>query len=221
MSDTERAARQSDHKAELGDVAGPVHAGRGHVIQIERMELSASRAADGLKRALAEDDETRHQLLNVLQQLSTLQAQLGEWKELHHILHSVLSALSPFDANLHATGDSAVGLRRGRALLRVWRPCQTEVDRLLDFEQRLAYIRQALCPDQGDDRPKWGANIALLRQEVEDQLRDEAWSTEGLIDLADELNQACHCYLNLVDWELRRAVDHVQRLYTRLIGGLL
>jgi hypothetical protein len=43
---------------------------------------------------------------------------------------------------------------------------------------------------------------------------------EGLIDLADEMSQACHGYLNLADRELRRVIDQVQRLHTRLLGGL-
>jgi hypothetical protein len=56
---------------------------------------------------------------------------------------------------------------------------------------------------------------------MEDRLREDRWSAEGLIDLADEFNHACDCYLSLADRELRRVVEKVQRLYTHLLGGLV
>jgi hypothetical protein len=204
MGDTEAAPASSD------------------VIHIERIELAATRVADALRRALATDDETRRQLVEVLQQLSTLQAQMREWKELHHILHKVLTALSPFYANLRAFGHEAAEPANGRALLRIWRPCQAEVDRLIDLEGRLEYARLSLYREgTGASRPDLGARIASLRREVEERLREEAWSTEGLIDLADELDQTCSCYLTLADWELRRVIEKEQRLCTGLLGGLL
>jgi len=224
MSDTAKAPASSDYETHIGDVAGAVHTGRGDIIHIEKVELAATRAAGALRRALSADEETRKQLLEVLEQLSTLQAQLGEWKELHHILHEVLAAFSPFYANVRALSHVGVEPTNGRALLRCWRPCQTEVDRLMDFESSVEYIR--LSPRREGtavalSRPEWGVCIASLRREVEDRLREKKWNTEGLIDLSDEFNQACDCYLSLADRELRRAVEKVQRLYTHLVGGLL
>ena len=106
--------------------------------------------------------------------------------------------------------------------MRGWRSCQTEVDRLMDFESGVEYIRQSLRREGiVASRPDWGKRIASLRREVEDRLREERWNAEGLVDLADEFNQACDCYLSLADRELRRVVEKVQRLYTHLIGGLL
>jgi hypothetical protein len=210
MSTPEGTPASSSHDTQIGDI---IHA--------EKVELAAARAADVLRRVLSADDQARTQLLEVLQPLSALQAQLGEWKELHHLLHELLAAFSPFYANLRALGTADAGPANGRALLQGWRPCQTEVDRLMDFESGVEHIqlprrregRAAPCPD-------WGARIASLRREVEDQLREEQWSTAGLIDLADEFNQTCDCYLSLADRELRRVVEHVQRLYTHLLGGL-
>jgi hypothetical protein len=222
MSDAEQSSGGSDYQTHVGDVADAVHTGRGDIIQIEKVELAATRAADALRRALSTDEETREQFLEALQQLSALQAQLGEWKELHHILHEVLAAFSPFYADLRSLSHVEARLTNGRTLLRGWRSCQTEVDRLMDFESGVEYIRQSLRREGiVASRPDWGKRIALLRREVEDRLREERWNAEGLVDLADEFNQACDCYLSLADRELRRVVEKVQRLYTHLIGGLL
>jgi hypothetical protein len=222
MSDTENSAADNDYETQVGDVSGAVHTGRGDIIHIEKVELAATRAADALRRALSADEETRTQLLELLQQLSALQAQLGEWKELHHILHEILTSFSPFYANLRVLDYAEAGPANGRALLRGWRPCQAEVDHLMDFESRVEYIPISFHREGAVvSRPDWGARIASLRREVEDRLREERWSVEGLIDLADEFNHACDCYLSLADRELRRAVDKVQRLYTHLLGGLL
>jgi len=222
MSDMEEAPASGDYETRVGDVSGAVHTGRGDIIHIEKVELAATRTADALRRVLATDEETRTQLLELLQQLSALQAQLGEWKELHHILHQVLASFSPFYANLRALGSAGAGPTNGRALLRGWRPCQTEVDRLMDFESGVEYIQRSPRREGAvTPRPDWGARIASLRREMEDRLREERWNTEGLIDLADEFDQTCDCYLSLADRELRRAVEKVQRLYTHLLGGLL
>jgi hypothetical protein len=222
MSTPEGAPASSSHDTDVGDVSGAVHTGRGDIIHVEKVELAAARAADALRRALSADDPARAQFLEVLQQLSALQAQLGEWKELHHLLHELLAAFSPFYANLRALGTTEAGPANGRALLQGWRPCQTEVDRLMDFESGVEHIQlPRRWEGRAAPRPDWGARIASLRREVEDRLREEQWSPEGLIDLADEFNQACDCYLSLADRELRRAVEHVQRLYTHLLGGLL
>ncbi|MDY7079214.1 MAG: hypothetical protein SXV54_20055 [Chloroflexota bacterium] len=222
MGDVEESSAGSDYETQVGDVSGAVHTGHGDIIHIEKVELAATRAADTLRRVLSADEEMRAQFLEAFQQLSELQAQLGEWKELHHILHEVLTSFSPFYANLRALGHTDARPTNGRALLRGWRPCQTEVDRLMDFESSVEHIQ--LSPRREgaiNSRPDWGARIASLRREVEDRLREERWNTEGLIDLADEFSQACDCYLSLADRELRRAVEKVQRLYTHLLGGLM
>ena len=210
MSTPEGASASSSHDTQVGDV-----------IHVAKVELAAARAADALRRALSTDDQARAQLLEALLPLSALQAQLGEWKDLHHLLHELLAAFSPFYANLRALGTAGAGPANGRALLQSWRPCQTEVDRLMDFESGVEHIQlPRRWEGRAAPRPDWGARIASLRREVEDQLREEQWSIEGLIDLADEFDQACDCYLSLADRELRRAVEHVQRLYTHLLGGL-
>jgi len=221
MNGSEEAPAGHSHDTAIDDVTDAVHAGHGDTIHVENVELAATRAADRLRRALSDDDETRAQLAEVLQHLSALQAQLGEWKDLHRLLYQLLAAFAPFHANLRALGHAEAGPANGRALLQGWRPCQTAVDRLMDFESSVAYIpiphRQKGRPAT---HPDWGARIAALRLEVEDRLREEQWSTHGLVDLADEFNQACDCYLSLADRELRRDVERVERLYTHLLGGL-
>jgi hypothetical protein len=222
MSDTEETAARDSHDTQIDDVSGAVHTGSGDIIHVANVELAAARAVDALRRVFSTDEEARAQFLEVLQQLSALQAQLGEWKELHHILHDVLASFSPFYADLRALSYADAKPTHGRALLRGWRPCQTGIDRLLDFESRVEHV---LLFPRGEgtalSRPDWGARVASLRREMEDRLREDKWSAEGLIDLADEFNHACNCYLSLADRELRRVVEKVQRLYTHLLGGLL
>jgi hypothetical protein len=222
MNDTEETAARDSYDTRIDDVSGAVHTGSGDIIHVANVELAAARAVDALRRVLSTDEEARAQFLEVLQQLSTLQAQLGEWKELHHILHDVLASFSPFYADLRALSYTDARPTHGRALLRGWRPCQTGIDRLLDFESRVEHV---LLFPRGEgtapSRPDWGARVASLRREMEDRLREDRWSAEGLIDLADEFNHACDCYLSLADRELRRVVEKVQRLYTHLLGGLL
>ena len=209
MNPPEETPTGNGHDTEVGDA-----------IPVDEVELAASRAAARLRRALADDDETRALLLELHQALSALQAQLREWEELLHLLHQVLIAFSPFYAHLRTLGSVETEPAGGRALLQGWRPCQVAVDRLVDFEGRMAHIRSPHPEGGAAAWPDWSARIAALRHEMEDHLREEKWSTEGLIDLADQFNHACDCYLNVVDRELRRAIEKAQRLHTQVLGGL-
>jgi hypothetical protein len=204
-----------------GQAGVPGDTAPGDEIPLEEAELGAMRAADLLRRALSDEGEAREQLREVLEHLSTLQGQLCEWHELHHILHELLTAFSSFYAQLRALGPSGAGSTEGRALLRGWRPCQGGVDRLRDFESGAQHLQRFF---QGEgataSQPDWGARIAALRHEMEDRLREDRWSTPGLIDVADEFHHACMAYLGLADRELGRAVTHVQRLCAHLAGGL-
>lgn len=221
MSTPEKAPAGSAHDTPSSDGSGATHAGRSDVLPVEKLELAAKRAAARVRHALANDDETRAQFVEVLEQLSALQAKVGEWQELHHLLHQLCAAFSPFYTNLRALGDTEVEPTTGRALLQSWRPCQAGVDRLRGLESSVAHIQLLHRPGAGDTPlPDWGARIAALGREVEDRLMEQAWNTDGLIDLADELEQACDGYLSCTERELSRAVETVQRLYTHLLGGL-
>ena len=191
------------------------------VLPAEKLELAVKRAVARVRHALANDDETRAQFVEGLEQLSALQAQVGKWQELHHLLHQLCAAFSRFYTKLRALGDAEVESTTGRALLQGWRPCQAGIDRLRDLESGATHIQLPHRPGAGDaPHPDWRARIAALGREVEDRLMEQAWNTEGLIDLADELDQACDGYLSLTERELSRAVETVQRLYTHLLGGL-
>ena len=221
MSTPEKAPADSAHVTPSGDVPGARRAGRSDGLPVEKLELAVKRAAARVRHALADDDETRAQLVEVLEQLSALQANVGEWQELHHLLLQLCAAFSPFYTNLRALGATEVEPTSGRALLQSWRPCQAGVDRLRDLESGVAHIQLPHRPGAGDaPHPDWGARIAALGREVEDRLMEQAWNAEGLIDLADELEQACDGYLSFTDRELSRAIETVQRLYTHLLGGL-
>jgi hypothetical protein len=221
MSTPEETPAPSTHDTRSSDGSGATRAGHSDGLPVEKLELAVKRAVARVRHALANDDETRAQLVEVLQQLSALQEKVGEWQELHHLLHQLCASFSPFYTNLRALGDAEVEPTAGRALLQSWRPCQAGVDRLRDLESGVAHIQLPRRPGEGDaPLPDWGARIAALGREVEDRLMEQAWNTEGLIDLADEIEQACDGYLSLTEHELGRAVETVQRLYTHLLGGL-
>ena len=174
----------------------------------------------GSDREAQTGEEARGQLLEAFQHSADLVAQMGEWSELHHVLHRVLAALSPLRTHLRVAEHRATAPTDDRALLRMWRACQAELDQLADKGWSNT-IGRSLGPDgTKNPPPDWGVSIAPLRREIGERLREEAWSVEGLIDLADEMEQACHCYLNLADRELRQVVEQMRRLHTCLLGGL-
>jgi hypothetical protein len=221
MSTPEKVSAPSAPDTPSGDVSAARRAGRSDVLPVEKLELAVKRAVARVRHALTNDDETRAQLVEVLEQLSALQEKVGEWQELHHLLLQLCAAFSPFYTNLRALSDAKVEPTAGRALLQSWRPCQAGVDRLRDLESGVAHIQLPHRPGAGDaPYPDWGARIAALGREVEDRLMEQAWNVAGLIDLADELDQACDGYLSLTERELSRAVETVHRLYTHLLGGL-
>jgi hypothetical protein len=177
----------------------------------EEVELAAARSADALRRALSNDEAAQGRLGEVLQHLSARQARTREWLALRSALREVLAALGPFRATLCAFTGPAVAPVDGGSLLRVWQSCQEGVDRVADSGG----------PESGlADNPHWGARVAMLRSEMEDRLGEEAWSIEGLIDLADELGLVCGCYLDLVERESGWFAGETQRLYAHLLGGL-
>jgi hypothetical protein len=178
------------------------------------MELAAQRAGDALGQAFSSDRKARMELQGVIAQLTELQIQMGKWKELHHLIHKVMSSFAPFYANVQALRENGVGPMERRAPLQDWRACQTEVDVLLDF------VEGSGATIWRPSRRDWAQRITQLRQELEDTLRDDRCSVSGLAELAAEFSHACDCYLSMADRELREAVESVQRLSTRLLGGI-
>jgi hypothetical protein len=178
------------------------------------MELVAQRAGDALGQALSSDSKARMELQEVIAQLTELQIQMGKWKELHHLIHKVMSSFAPFYANVQALRENGAGPMGRRAPLQDWLACQTEVDVLLDF------VEGSGATIWRPSRRDWAQRIALLQQELEDTLRDARCSVSGLAELAAEFSHACDCYLSMADRELREAVEGVQRLSARLLGGI-
>jgi len=109
---------------------------------------------------------------------------------LHHLI-DLRAALAPFHITIHTLGERVQEPEGRRRLLTLWRLCQQRLDLLLDAAPR----------DRG-----WAVRLRLLRQEVEDNLLDEAYSPAALADLADGLDQACETLLLKVERDLREAV---------------
>ncbi len=222
MSSVEEASASGDHGTQIGDVSGAVHVGRGDIIHIDRIELMAEKVRETLRRSLPTDQEARAELREVITELTSLQAQLAEWKELHHLLHEVLTAFAPFHARLIPLGENGFSAAERQALLRNWRPCQDGVDMLMDFAEGVEHIGRPFRREGRELRgERWVVEIVALRLLLEDALKEDNLSPESLLELAAEFNSACHRHLALADRKLRAAVDKLQRLSTHLLGGMI
>lgn len=222
MSDAEVTPVGSDYATQVGDVSGAVHTGRGDIIHIENIEWMADRVRDTLRRSLPTDEQARAELHQVVTELISLQARMAEWKELHHLLHEVLAAFSLFHARIAPFGEDGFSSTERRALLQNWRSCQDGVDMLVDFAEGVGYIGRPFGREGRELRgERWVVEIVALRLMLEDALKEDHPDPEGLLELADEFNSVCHRHLALADRRLRAVVDKLQRLSTRLLGGIL
>jgi hypothetical protein len=115
-------------------------------------------------------------------------------EEISHRLHHLLglrAALAPFQVSLETLGEQVLAPEERRQLLALWRPCQEQIDRLLETAP--------------GDR-SWVARIRLLRQEVEGNLLDELYSPTALADLAEAFDQTCEILLLGLDRNLQGAL---------------
>jgi len=211
----------NDDETQVGEVSGAVHTGGGDIMHIDKIEWMAERVHDSLQHSLPTDEQVRTELREVIAELTALQAQTVEWTELHHLLHKVLTAFSLFRAWLVLFGEdgsSAAGLQ---ALLQNWRPCQDRIDALVDFAEEIGHIGSPFRREGRELRgERWVVDIIALQLLFEDMLKEGNPSPEGLLELAEEFNNACHRHLALADRKLRTVVNKLQRLSISLLGGM-
>lgn len=208
-------ASASEHETRVGDVSGPVHTGSGDII------ILADRVRETLRRALPAG-QGRTELRTVIAELTALQAQMAEWKELHHLLHEILVAFAPFHARLAPLSADGFTAAECQALLQNWRPCQDRIDMLTDFACGIEHIGKPFERAGRELRgERWAVEIVALQLPLEDTLKEEAPDPASLLELAEEFNSACHRHLALADRKLRAVVDKLQQLSTRLLGGML
>jgi len=116
-------------------------------------------------------------------------------RHLHHAM-DLRAALAPFQITLHQLEEQGQEPDGRRQILTLWRPCQERLDRLLEVAQ---------------PQPDWVHQLRLLRQEMEDNLLDQAYSPLALIDLTDAFDEACEILLLRLDHDLDRAVTSMSR----------
>ncbi|MBN1955690.1 MAG: hypothetical protein JW900_11650 [Anaerolineae bacterium] len=117
-------------------------------------------------------------------------------KTTSHCLHSLIrlrSALAPFRTTLHALGKRGQEPEGRRQLLMLWRPCQEQLDFLLD----------KACSSQT-------TRLRLLREELENNLLDETFHAAALDDLAETLEQAGEAMLLEIERDLRLTVARLE-----------
>lgn len=212
----------TNYETRVGDVAGTVHTGRGNIIHIEKFEWMAERARETLQNSLPENQDARSELREVIDELTSLQAQMWEWKELHHLLHELLAAFAPFHAQLTLMEGDGLDASEDQILLQSWRPCQDRVDMLVDFAAAIEHIGR---PFQQNGRKlrgeRWVVEIVALQLALEDALKESQPSPSSLLELTETFNSSCQRHLALADRKLRTVVGKLQRLSTCLLGGIL
>lgn len=211
MDDTEATPTGGDFEVRMGDV-----------IHVEEIEWMAERIGETLQHSLPTDEQARAELREVIAELTALQAQMAGWKELHHLLHEVLVAFSLFHTRVIPFGEGGFSAGESQALLQNWRPCQDRVDMLADFAEEIEHIGRPFRREGRELRgERWVVEIVALQLLLENALKEDHPSPESLLELAEEFNSACHRHLALADRKLRVVVDKLQRLSTRLLGGIL
>jgi len=222
MNGVEGAPASGARTAQSDGGPGPAEAELGNVIHVTQLERMAERANAALRDALPADAEARAELYEVIAEILSLQGQIMEWVNLHHLLHEVLLALSPFRAALDPSATDDLSPAERQALLQDWRLCQERADLLMDFAEDVKYIghpfRQAEQELRGE---RWAVETVTLRLQLEDTLKEDHPSPRALYDLAEDLYTACHQCLALADRHLLAAVGQLERLSRRLLGGVL
>ncbi len=211
MDDTEATPTGGDFEARMGDV-----------IHVEEIEWMAERVRETLQHSLPTDEQAQAELCEVIAKLTALQARMAGWKELHHLLHEVLVAFSLFHTRVIPFGEGGFSADERQALLQNWRPCQDRVDMLVDFAEEIEHIGRPFRREGRELRgERWVVEIVALQLLLENALKEEHPSPESLLELAEEFNSVCHRHLALTDRKLRAVMDKLQRLSTRLLGGML
>jgi hypothetical protein len=219
MSNPEPA---SDYETQIDTVSGEAHSGHGDIIHIEKIEMMADRVRQTLQRALPADQRARAELRAVIAEMTALQAQTAEWKELHHLLHETLAAFSPFHARLVPFSAGGFSTAERQALLQNWRPCQDGIDMVADFACGIEHIGKPFERAGRELRgERWAVEIVALQLLLEDALKEESPSPQSLLELAEEFDSACHRHMALADRKLRAVVDKLQQLSTCLLGGMV
>ena len=195
---------------------------RDDVFHVERIERKAARVRDTLQGLLSSDERTRVELQEVIAELTSLQAQIAEWVELHRLLHELLVTFAPLRAWLILPRENGFDAAERQLLLQNWRPCQDVLDRLVDFAEEIEHIGRPLRREGRElNGERWVVEIVALGSLLEDALKEDDLSPGSLLELAEALVSTCRRHLALADRKLKAAVDGLQRLSTSLLGGLL
>ena len=193
----------------------------GAVTALDMTERKAKVVGDLLRQASLAEDKVRTGLNEVAAALTVLHVQLTEWVELHRLIHDLLAALAPFRALLALVDGGALSVTERQALLQGWRLCQRCVDDLADFAEEIECIGRPFRREGRElEGERWVVDIVSLQVLIEDALKEQDLDPEGLLELAEELNSACHCHLTVADIGLRMTAGGVRRLDTGLLGGL-
>jgi hypothetical protein len=193
--------------------------GRGGIASSGQVERRAAKLSEALQKALSADEGTLADLEEVAAALIFLQAQASEWATLNRLIHDVLVALAPFHSLLVSFERSDLSAAERQALLQRWRPCQRCVDELADLAEDIACVGHPLRREGRKlEGERWAVDVVALQMLIEDALKEENLSPGSLLELAEELDSACHRHLAMVSRRLKTAVDEMGRLLARFPG---
>jgi hypothetical protein len=190
------------------------------IASVEQIEQRARRVGEACRKALAGDKRALAELGEVVAALAALQTHSVELVELHCLLQDVLIALTPFHAFLVAGVESGLDAAGRQVLLQNWRPCQRRVDALADFAETVESIGHPFRREGHElEGERWVVEIIALQAVLEDGLKEDELDCESLFGFTDDLANACHRHLTLVDHKLKSVARGAQRLSMGLSGG--
>jgi hypothetical protein len=201
-------------------MSGKVQSGHDKGVAIDQIEEKAKKVGQILRQTLSNDKQAQADLEEVAVASAALYIQLAEWAELHRLIHDLLVALAPFRALLALTKGGAPDSPVRQALFQNWRPCQQCVDRLADFAEEIKEIGHQLQRNGGElNGERWVVDIIASQILVEDALKEDNFEPGNLSELVEELDNACHCHLTMIDRKLKAVTAEAQSLSTSLFGG--
>jgi hypothetical protein len=195
-----------------------------HSGQADLIDRLARKVSKPIRRYLLSDRTTQVQLRSFLAEMGRLQDCVGEWLELHRLLHEVVSAFTPFHTLVVTLPASPPNVRLAdrQALLYSWKPCQDTLDDLGDFAEGVKCIGPPLRRDGGTlSGESWAVDIIALQAVLEDILKEDNIQRSLTLEVSDEFNTTCHRHLIVSDRALRSALTDMHWLYGRLLGGML
>jgi hypothetical protein len=160
------------------------------------------------------------QMTQMMLNLSAHQRLVSEWKQLHHLLHSLEAAL----AALVDITDELAGVRKTNPnferVRNHWhRAVQPKIKDIVEFaEKEMRYIADPLVYEEGrSEGPDWVVCWISLQHDFMDSL--EGKNAKHLSELATRSLADCQGHIQSIDSNLWKGITLLDQLTLQVLGG--